>query len=189
MTEIIDHLFYQNCILVDWQMTDSERMALKTVLDSVRPSCSLEIGTFRGGSLSLIRQYSTHTISLDIDPMVHGLLSRLDDVEFVTGDSGQRLAGLLGEISRKNFDLQFILLDGDHSKEGVKRDLNILLASIRPTSRTVLLLHDTFNSQCRQGMIEAEWGGNKYLQFVDLDFIPGRLIERLGPGCGELWGG
>ncbi|MDG7001400.1 MAG: class I SAM-dependent methyltransferase [Nitrososphaerota archaeon] len=182
-------LFYRECNLTDWQMTDSERLALKGILESLRPSCSLEIGTYRGGSLSLIRQYSSHTISLDKDPGVRNGLPDYPNVEFVTGESASKLARLLSDIYDRNLDLQFVLLDGDHSREAVRRDLNILLGSISPRSRTVLVMHDTFNPSCRRGILEADWKTSKHLAFVELDLVPGRLIESPGAGCGELWGG
>ena len=38
-------------------------------------------------------------------------------------------------------------------------------------------------------MQEVNWEGSPYVHWVDLDFIPGRIVETGGPSRGEMWGG
>jgi hypothetical protein len=38
-------------------------------------------------------------------------------------------------------------------------------------------------------MLEAGWERSPYLQWIDLDFIPGRIVEHGGPSLGQMWGG
>jgi glycosyltransferase involved in cell wall biosynthesis len=181
-------VLYPNCIQDGWQMEDSERTALTAVLTRHRPKCSIEIGTFRGGSLSLISQHSGRVYSLDIDPAVAQSLKHLSNVTFVTGDSGTALPKLLDRLSAQGIPVDFMLLDGDHSTEGVRRDLKAILA-YRPAAPMFLLMHDSFNPDCRRGMIESDWNACRYCHWVDLDFVPGRRVEHGGLGTGEMWGG
>jgi hypothetical protein len=52
----------------DWQMLDSERAALSTIVSWLRPKCAIEVGVYRAGSLSVIAAHSEKVYALDIDP-------------------------------------------------------------------------------------------------------------------------
>jgi glycosyltransferase involved in cell wall biosynthesis len=179
---------YPHCLLDSWQMADSERLGLTGLLARLRPECSIEVGTYLGGSLSLISQYSKMAFSVDVDPAVSGRLGQLKNVSFLTGSSSALVPILLEELEAKGIAVEFILIDADHSAEGVKRDIAWLLDYI-PQKPMFVVLHDSFNPECRRGMLESPWGANPYCHWVDLDFVPGRIIEHGGPGDGEMWGG
>jgi hypothetical protein len=51
---------------------------------------------------------------------------------------------LLAALEAVGRPVDFALVDGDHSAEGVRRDLESLLAS-PTTGRTRIVLHDTMN--------------------------------------------
>ena len=178
---------YKNCLLNGWQMNDSEKLGLKAMIATLRPRCSVEIGTFRGGSLSLISQYSDIVFSIDIDEEVKEKFSFLKNVIFLTGPSQSILPLLFDELYKRGLSIDFILVDGDHSYEGVKKDFNLIL-DYMPKKPLFIMAHDSFNPDCRRGMIEADWNKSDYVQYVDLDFIPGRMIEY-GGGANEMWGG
>ena len=184
----IDKMLYQGCILENWQMNHSERLALMALLHRHRPRVAVEVGTFRADSLSLISQYAEEVYSIDIDPSIPEKYSHLENVTFLTGSSVKVLPFLLRELNDKGKGVDFILIDGDHSGEAVTEDLNTVLhyTPIRPL---LVAMHDSFNPDCRNGMRRANWDQSDYLHFVDLDFIPGRLIEHGGGGHGELRGG
>lgn len=184
----IDESLYPNCIFENWQMNQSERVGLAGVLHQIKPKICIEIGTFCAGSLSLIAQHADEVFSIDIDDTIPKRYKHLKNVTFITGDSKVILPELFKQLAEENKSVDFILVDGDHSKEGVQRDLNLIL-EYAPIKALFLMMHDSFNPGCRQGMREAKWSESKYLNFVDLDFIPGRIIEHGGGGHGELWGG
>ena len=48
------------------------------------------------------------------------------------------------------------------------------------------MCHDSFNPDCRQGMIEAPWADNPYVRLVELDFERGGIFEVTR---GVMWGG
>lgn len=172
---------YRDCLCENWQMHDSERLALTGLLARHQPYCSVEVGTFHGGSLSLIRQYSKMIFSIDIDAAIPSRLN-LPNVNFLTGPSHVILPHLLGELDRAGIAVEFVLIDGDHSAAGVKRDIACVLSYV-PKKPLFVALHDSFNPECRQGMLQAGWESSPYCHWVDLDFVPGKL------GAKQLWGG
>jgi hypothetical protein len=95
---------------------------------------------------------------------------------------------LLDELCTAGHPVEFVLIDGDHSTEGIKRDIEIMLDYV-PTKPLVIMMHDGFNPGCRQGMMQAEWQKCPYVHYIDLDFVPGRVMENGGAGDGEMWGG
>ena len=183
-----EDILYPNCICENWQMNHSERMALTSLLMRHKPNCSIEVGTFKGGSLSLISQLSQFVYSLDIDPSIPEKFKQFENVTFITGSSVTSLPLLLKAFEEECFPVDFILIDGDHSAEGVKKDLNSVLG-YKPLKPLFVMLHDSFNPECRKGMLEANWDESKYVRWVDLDFVPGRIVENGSDSQGEMWGG
>jgi glycosyltransferase involved in cell wall biosynthesis len=181
-------VIYPRCLIDNWQMSESERLAMTAILTRHRPQCSIELGTYRGGSLSLIAQYSTVVFSIDIDPSIPGKYSYISNASFLTGPSVTILPRLIRELNEQNIPIDFILIDADHSSRGIQCDLDIVL-TYKPKTRLFVLMHDSFNPGCRSGMLAARWQESPYVAWVDLDFIPGRLIQHGGGGDGELWGG
>ena len=181
-------ILYPGCLCENWQMNESERLGLTAVLHRIKPHCAIEIGTYKGGSLSLISQYAEAVFSIDIDPSIPEQFKQFSNVSFFTGPSQIILPALLQELDRANIAVDFVLIDGDPSTEGVKRDVEIMLNYI-PKKPMFIMMHDGFNPKCRQGMLTADWIKSPYVQWVDLDFIPGRVVEHGGGGNGEMWGG
>jgi hypothetical protein len=146
------------------------------------------VGTYCGGSLSLIAQFSRMVFSIDTDPEIPGRFSHFENVGFLTGRSSLVLPHLFNELDRAGIAVDFVLIDGDHSAEGVSRDIQSVLRYV-PRKPMFVMLHDSFNPECRRGMLEQDWATSPYCHWVDLDFVPGRIIEHGGGSHGELWGG
>jgi glycosyltransferase involved in cell wall biosynthesis len=180
-------ILYPNCLLENWQMTDSERLGMTALLQRIEPRVAIEIGTFKGGSLSLLAQFAEMIFSLDIDPTIPEKFGYFENVSFLTGYSQVMLPVLLAELDEKGLYPDFLLIDGDHSAEGVKRDVAIVLKYV-PKKPLFILMHDSFNPECRRGMLESAWAQSPYVHHVNLDFVPGRMIET-GSARGEMWGG
>jgi glycosyltransferase involved in cell wall biosynthesis len=184
-----EDLLYPNCLLDRWQMNDSERVALIGLLAQHQPKCSIEIGTYYGGSLSLIAQYSEMVFSIDIDPEVTSRVPPMENVSFLTGPSTTLLPLLFQALDEADIPIDFVLIDGDHSADGVRRDIEIILQYV-PKRPMFVMMHDSFNPECRRGMMSARWQDSPYVVWVDVDFVPGRIIEGDNNKFkGEMWGG
>ena len=83
-----------------------------------------------------------------------------------------------------------MLIDGDHSTEGVRRDIDAVL-KLRPQERVVILMHDSFNPDCREGMRKAAWHSCAHVHYVELDFIPGifHFEAHDTAAARSMWGG
>jgi len=176
---------------LSWQMTNCERFALTGLLQRLRPKLSLEIGTYMGGSLQVLARFSEAVISVDIDPGVAGRLSgKFPNVDFRSGDSSRLLPDLVRELNDQKKPVGFVLIDGDHSADGVRRDIEALLG-LQPQQQVVFLLHDSFNPACREGMRTAGWAGCPFVHHVELDFIPGIYHHDAHDTAGArtMWGG
>jgi hypothetical protein len=168
-----------------WQMSLGERAALEGVLSQARPSLSIELGTAQGGSLQRIAHYSdeAHTFDL-IAPEFDA--DRFPNVTFHIGDSHELLPEVLEKLAEEGRNVDFVLVDGDHASEGVRRDLEHLLESPAVGS-TIIVLHDTLNEWVRNGVTAVPITSYPKVVHYELDFVPGYLLRE--EPHSELWGG
>jgi Methyltransferase domain len=167
-----------------WQMSFGERAALEGVLSQVKPRLAVEIGTAEGGSLARIAAHSDEVHSIDL---VRCPAAQPDHVELHVGDSHELLPALLERFTAEGRTADFVLVDGDHSRAGVRQDLLDLLSS-PAVSRTVIVLHDTFNGEVRAGITDVDFSAYPAVALVELD-MTGGYMARTGPFAGQLWGG
>src|SRR6476646_7078524 len=111
--------------LLDWLMSPSERVALIFLLEHLRPKVAIEIGTKNGGSLQVLSKFCNRVYAIDIDSEVPKRLEgRFDNVEYRIGPSDTILPTLLSQLQSEGAELSFALVDGDHSAEGVRKDID-----------------------------------------------------------------
>ena len=184
------HSFMFPDVLRDkWQMCASEQIALTGVLARLQPKLALEIGVYWGGSLSLTAQFSTEVIAIDIDPEIQNRFAIPANADLRIGNSVDLIPRILSEIKNAGKALEYVLIDADHSAAAVRRDIELVLA-YEPVTPMVLLMHDSGNPDCRQGMLSANWEASPFVQYVDCDFVPGQVIEHsVADNRGEVWGG
>jgi hypothetical protein len=167
-------------------MSFGERAALEGVLCQVEPKLAIEIGTAEGGSLRRIAAHAAEVHSFDLvtpDPSVIDL----PHVTYHTGDSHQLLPAQLERFVSEGRNVDFVLVDGDHSSEGVKQDMEDLLASAA-IADTAIVIHDTGNEQVREGLDGVAYSAFAKVAYVDLDFVGGQIY--LEPHLhNEIWGG
>lgn len=171
---------------VDWQMSYGERAALEGILSQLQPRLAIEIGTAEGGSLHRIAEHSVEVHSFDLlepDPRIR----ELTNVTVHTGDSHILLPELLARLVDEGRNVDFVLVDGDHSAEGVCQDLRDLLDS-RAIGRTIIVVHDTLNATVRAGLERVRYEAYPKVAYVELDFVAG-YVFREPSLLHQLWGG
>ncbi len=167
-----------------WQMSLGERAAVEGVLTQLKPSLAVEIGSMEGACLRRIAAHAQEAHSFDISPPS---LPMPGNVTLHTGSSHELLAPFLAELVEKGRNVDFVMVDGDHSSDGVRRDLEDLLDS-RALARTVILIHDTANERVRAGIDAVRFRAWPKVAHVELDFVPGQLFAE--PALrNELWCG
>jgi hypothetical protein len=185
---LLSNRLYAGLLQDQWQMVHAERLAFIQVIDELRPRCAIEVGTYRGGSLSALARASQVVFSIDIDPSVAERFGDFENVRFLTGRSQELLPGLLRELQHQGLDPEFALVDGSHTAEDVRTDLSAFLA-IRPRRPLVIIGHDSNNPECRRGMMSVDWQSSPYVSAVELDFVPGSAQTALTKPLDQLWGG
>lgn len=177
---------------LNWQMTRCEKAALIHLLASLRPFKGLEIGTYRGGSLQVLSHFCNTVDAIDLNPAIVGELGGglFPNVCFHIGESSSLLPGILRESAAAGDPVGFVLIDGDHSADGVRRDINALL-SVQPQAEMIVLMHDAFNPDCRRGILAAGWQECPYVHEVEIDFIPGVYHQSSfdTAAARTMWGG
>ena len=169
-----------------WTMTLGERAAFEGILSQLAPRLAVEIGAGQGGSLQRLAVHCAEVHEIDLQdpfPWVAGL----DNVVWHKGDSRKLLPAVLGGLADADRNVDFVLVDGDHSVEGVRRDMQDLMDS-PAVGRTIILAHDTINDQVREGLEAVDYRGISKVAYVDLDFVPG-IIFRQPSLRHQLWGG
>lgn len=185
----LDALLYPGKPSAFWQMSDSERMAFTGLLSRWRPKTYFEIGTYHGGSALLASEFAQWVVTIDIDPTAGERFEKPANVTFFAGRSQEVVPGLLDELASRDLYPDFVLIDGEHSTDGVRRDLEFFLTR-RPPRPLLVVFHDSFNPECRRGIAEAAWLRCPWFRQLDLDFVPGRIVEGEGDRFqGQMWGG
>jgi hypothetical protein len=170
----------------DWQMSYGERATLEGVLCQLQPELAIENGTDEGGSLARIAAHRAESHSFDlVEPSPAA--RELSNVTFHTGDSHRLLPELLARFAEEGRNVDFVLVDGDHSSDGVRQDVQDLLDS-PAIGRTIIVLHDTMNEVVRAGLERVRYEAYPKVAYVELDVVPGYMFRE--PALlHQLWGG
>lgn len=179
---ILDEIFNNDVL---WQMSYAEKASVLYLLGKMeKRSVAIEIGSYKGGFLRVLSQHFDKVYSCDIDhsPIDKG---QFTNVEWIEGDSIKTLPKLIQQINDNGEDVNFILIDGDHSYETVLQDIhNVLL--YQPKSEVILLIHDSWYEPSREAVNKANWNNSPYVHLVEKDFVTGDLI---GSDAGNFYVG
>ncbi len=172
---------------IEWQMSRAEKYCFIHLLQHLKPETSIEIGTFMGGSLQVISKFSKQVYSIDISEAPKKFLEdKFSNVQFRVGESHALIPQVLKEIDANNQKLEFILVDGDHTTKAVQRDLKAILNYPHKHPVTIIL-HDSFNPQCRKGIKSIDYSKYPHVNYVELDYIGGSYWHN--ETFREMWGG
>jgi hypothetical protein len=189
MAASLNELLFPNVILDNWQMMPWEQIALTGVLSRLRPRGAIEIGVYYGGSLSLAAPYCEKIVAIDIDPEVRNRFAPPPNADIWIEPSSEAVPKAFAHFDALGVPVNYVLIDADHSVEGVMRDINLVL-DYRPKEPMLVLMHDSGNPATRQGILSVDWARNPHVRLVDVDFVPGQIIEHsVAGGRAEIWGG
>lgn len=168
-----------------FQMALGERAALQGIVADLQPDLAIELGTAEGGSLAVLAKHAKEVHSFDlVAPALP--VAELEHVHLHEGNYHDELPVFLRELAAAGRNVDLVLVDGDHTTEGVQRDLEDLLTS-EACRNTVVILHDTAAPAVRAGLEAVGLDRHPKVGFVDLDLVSGVLFrDRM---AGEIWGG
>ena len=163
-----------------------EQLLIYALITSLRPEHVLEIGTAHGGLAAIICAALEHNgtgqlTMIDPEPTITpNTWERLGNrAHLITAYSPQGLPSVEGDL---RFD--FVFVDGDHSVEGVARDLEGVLPLLNAPA--YILFHDAHIPDVRAGIF-------KVLNQGDSPLIDAGMISRCASADWEQpdlnWGG
>jgi hypothetical protein len=131
----------------------------------------VEIGTAQGGSLRRIAAHSDEVHSFDLVPPPDDV-ARLENVSFHTGDSHELVSQYMAQTAADARSVDFVLIDGEHSADGVRQGIVDVLGSDAVTC-AVIVLHDTSSPDVRRGIEAARVAEHQKLALFEPDLVPG----------------
>ncbi len=172
-------------------MTRAERLLLYTLTFCLRPRRILEIGTYQGGS-ALVVNSALQSLGSDgrvfcvdpqpaIDPEHWQLLEARTSL--VEGHSPDVLPEVVRQAGGR-FDL--VLVDGDHTYEGVLADAEGVLPCVQPGG--YILFHDGFHADVKRAIDEFVAAHPK--EVIDLGLLTREVTSQEDDAGNRVeWGG
>ena len=156
----------------DWLMSTREKLGLIGLLYCLKPKKVLELGYHRGGATKWLSEFSEQVLSVDVNEFVSNAPNLFHNVEAWNCPTLEAAS----RIKKENLFFDLAIIDADHSRLAVSADINGIIEH-----SDIILMHDSFNPDCRQGMIDALKNQKTHAYY--LDFIPS-ISKNDG-----LWGG
>ena len=153
-------------------MSTLEKLRLIGLLNCINPKAVIEFGYQRGGATKWLAKFANKVITIDVNEFVSEASSNHPNVEPWNCTTNEAI----NRINTNSLSLDLAIVDENHSRRAVAQDIEGIL----PYS-DIDLMHDSFNPQCRRGMIDALEAQNSHSYY--LDFIPS-ILKANG-----LWGG
>ena len=156
----------------DWLMSSREKLGLIGLLHCLKPKKVLELGYHRGGATEWLSQFSEQVITVDINEFVADAPNLFHNVEAWNCPTLEATS----RIKKEKLFFDLAIIDADHSRKAVSADINAIIEH-----SDIILMHDSFNPDCRKGMVDALKKQDSHAYY--LDFIPS-VSKHDG-----LWGG
>jgi hypothetical protein len=169
---MIDFEEMMNIANENWLMSTREKLSLIGLLQCMKPKLVVEFGYHRGGATKWLAEFAEKVISVDVNEFVSEASAKYPNVEPWNCSTAEAIH----RIENQSLSFDLALIDADHSRSAVLNDIQGILPYAN-----VILMHDSFNPQCRKGMISALKSQNSHAYY--LDFIPS-ILKADG-----LWGG
>ena len=173
------------------QMTMSERVVLYALVFGLRPHRCLEIGTAQGGSALVIGAAlddvgTGHLVSVDRNPMIapHHWAELRHRATVVKGSSPEALAEA-ARAAGAGFDLA--LIDGDHERSGVVRDVEATMPIL--ARGAYLVFHDAHYYGVAKAIDDVLERHPDRLTDCGLVSVEQTPEDRVEAGHPVVWGG
>jgi len=156
----------------DWLMSSREKLGLIGLLHCLKPKKVLELGYHRGGATEWLSQFSEQVITVDVNEFVADAPNLFHNVEAWNCPTLEATS----RIKKEKLFFDLAIIDADHSRKAVAADINGIIEH-----SDIILMHDSFNPDCRKGMIDALKKQNSHAYYLD-------FITSISKSDG-LWGG
>ena len=158
MNELQEKIGIQNS---DWLMSTREKLGLIGLLHCLKPKKVLELGYHRGGATKWLSEFSEQLITVDVNEFVADAPNLFHNVEAWNCPTLEAAS----RIKKEKLFFDLAIIDADHSRKAVSADINGIIEH-----SGIILMHDSFNPDCRKGMVDALKKQDSHAYY--LDFIP-----------------
>ncbi|MBO6560627.1 MAG: class I SAM-dependent methyltransferase [Nisaea sp.] len=128
----VDISEFKDILDVSWQTTSEIHWLIEQLI-ALQPKRVLEIGVAQGGTTGLFSRIvgpDGLVVALDItDDLVDPRVRSLENISFLIGDSHD--PAMLEAVRAASPEYDFMLIDGDHSVDGVLQDTEMYLPLLR----------------------------------------------------------
>lgn len=199
VSELVDFAFNGCAKLIKPSQIQSEIYELVNLVSNIKPQVVVEIGTQRGGTLFLLSRVAANNgtvISIDLPNgrfgggyfnwrvfLYKSFAQSAQRIHLVRGDSHKldTINGLIAILEGRPID--FLFLDGDHTYEGVRKDLQMYGRLVREGG--MVALHDIVVTPYRDGCnVNKLWEEIK-LTHNHLEFV--KDCNQKGSGLGVIY--
>jgi len=156
----------------NWLMSTREKLGLIGLLHCLKPKKVLELGYHRGGATKWLSEFSEQVITVDVNEFVAEAPNLFHNVEAWNCPTLEAAS----RIKKESLFFDLAIIDADHSRLAVSADINGIIEH-----SDIILMHDSFNPDCRKGMLDALQNQKSHAYY--LDFIPS--VSKMD----GLWGG
>ena len=156
----------------DWLMSTREKLGLIGLLHCLKPKKVLELGYHRGGATKWLAKFSEKVITVDVNEFVSDAPNQFHNVEAWNCPTLEAAS----RIKKEKLFFDLAIIDADHSRKAVSADINGIIEH-----SGIILMHDSFNPDCRKGMMDALKNQKSHAYY--LDFFPSASKNN------GLWGG
>lgn len=139
---------------------------LESILRTLKPGTSVEIGVATGAGTSILSRYSKSVYAVDLNPDAYKFIKNLHNVDFMNSTSWEALEFLQKNHSEK---IDFIFIDGDHRQEIAFGDFVRAKELVSPGG--IIALHDTYPRSREFISQDNEWCGSAYK-------LPGMIHDK-----------
>jgi cephalosporin hydroxylase len=173
-------------------LTIQERILIYALVAALQPTRVLEIGTFHGGSTLIISAAlddlgsAAPLLCVDPEPQVDPADWAMvkHRATMIRGRSPDALAAAR-EAAGGPFD--FVLIDGDHSQDGVARDIVGVVPTLADDSH--LLLHDALYWRVQEGIVRGLEATPDSFEDAGVVSVEGSPETSTEDGREVRWGG
>lgn len=163
------------------RMAGGERAALEGVLAQLAPALSITVSREQEMSLDRV---ATH--SREVHAFVAARSAKPSaNVTVHAGDPTASLPGVLADLADAERVVDFVLVVGRGHADSARAVVEHLLNS-PAVADTVILIQDTADTAVRASLGDIPYAAWPKLAHVNLDFVPGAVLEDETPGLGLL---
>jgi predicted O-methyltransferase YrrM len=193
--DLLDFIFGRDASFIRPSQIRDEIRALLCLVKSIQPKTMMEIGTNNGGTLFLwtrVAQEDAEIISLDLPngefgggyprwkrPLYTSFALPRQRIHLLQADSHRETSLQATRKLLRGKKLDYLLIDGDHTYEGVKRDFEMYAPLVRAGG--VIAFHDIVEHSFATCQVDRFWREIKS-RFPSQEFVAIPRVNWAGIG-------